>query len=252
VRSDAIGVADGVGGWEGVEGADPALFSKTLMHYACTEFDRYDNVDDDLFLQYDNVDPTEVLRVSFGNTMDLVKASESGNCGGIRGSTTALLAVLRNDELRVANLGDCGLTVIRRGAMLFRTEEQQHSFNYPFQLGTGTSDSPDDAQSFNLRLQRGDIIIVGSDGVFDNLFDEDILDEVLRNLPSGLNKADPQLISDALARRAKSVSEESRYATSPFQSRAVQEGFYYQGGKVDDISVIVAVVTDLEDSPDRR
>ena len=32
LRSDSLGVADGVGGWSGQAGADPALFSRLLMH----------------------------------------------------------------------------------------------------------------------------------------------------------------------------------------------------------------------------
>ncbi|KAJ2394487.1 hypothetical protein GGI23_004669, partial [Coemansia sp. RSA 2559] len=52
--------------------------------------------------------------------------------------------------------------------------------------------------------------------------------------------------------RAKVVSEDARYTESPFQMRAMQEGLYYQGGKHDDIAVVVAVVTDLEDTPNRR
>ncbi|KAJ2363252.1 hypothetical protein H4S01_004391, partial [Coemansia sp. RSA 2610] len=63
---------------------------------------------------------------------------------------------------------------------------------------------------------------------------------------------DPGAISRAIAQRARLVSEDTRFAESPFQMRAMQEGLYYQGGKRDDITVIVAVVTDLEDTPDRR
>ncbi len=46
---------------------------------------------------------------------------------GLFGSATCLLAVLMNDELRVANLGDCAIVVIRDGEIVFRTEEMQHS-----------------------------------------------------------------------------------------------------------------------------
>lgn len=268
--------------------------------------------------------------------------------------------MLRDDELRIANLGDCGVSVIRRNEFVFRTEEQQHSFNYPFQLGTGSSDSPSDAQMFTVKIMDGDIVVMGSDGIFDNLFDEDILEEVVRCVTgedpnqnqnpygtgnpapatragrgvsglwseltssaaklAGITPAaattngldtikaalhnddtddpdspcelspmaaaaiaaahstalppsaalystsatasqrrryerrvpDPSIISDALAKRAKCVSEDTRHHGSPFQSRAMQEGLYYQGGKRDDMSVLVAVIKVAEDSPDRR
>lgn len=62
------------------------------------------------------------------------------------GSTTACIAVLCQDELRIVNIGDCGISVIRKNNYIFRSEEQQHSFNFPFQLGTASFDSPSDAQ----------------------------------------------------------------------------------------------------------
>lgn len=54
--------------------------------------------------------------------------------------------MLYQDELRVANLGDCGVSIIRKDDYVFRSEEQQHSFNFPYQLGTASFDCPADAQ----------------------------------------------------------------------------------------------------------
>jgi serine/threonine protein phosphatase PrpC len=162
----------------------------------------------------------------------------------IVGSTTALIAVLRNNELRIANLGDCGICIIRNQNIVFRNEEQQHSFNYPFQLGTGSSDSPRDAQLFVVKVECGDIVIVGSDGIFDNLFDEDIVEEVKRAIRRnrGLSgPIHPQVLAESLAFRAKGASQDLE-CNSPFESRASREALYHTGGKMDDISVIVAVV----------
>ena len=60
--------------------------------------------------------------------------------------------------------------MIRNGACIYRTLEQQHSFNFPFQLGTGSKDSPADAFSEETSVQEGDIVILGTDGLFDNVF----------------------------------------------------------------------------------
>ncbi|KAJ2545961.1 hypothetical protein EV175_005776, partial [Coemansia sp. RSA 1933] len=301
-RSDALGIADGVGGWAGIKDADPSLFARRLMHHVGMEIQRYEDIDDEMFAHYYEAAPVDILRRAYEITLDEMEAL------AVRGSSTACVVVLRGDELRVANLGDCGLTVVRQGDMVYRTEEQQHSFNYPYQLSTEAhTDGASDAQVFRLKIQKGDIIIVGSDGVFDNLFDEDILEEVSQHLPPVMradgqpelkyssdslwyesqqqsaaqkieamrrtntveNSAsnvvatapkfslpqfhvDPKAISLAIAKRAKLVSEDARYTESPFQMRAMQEGLYYQGGKRDDITVVVAVVTDLEDTPDRR
>ncbi|KAK9711332.1 hypothetical protein K7432_007911 [Basidiobolus ranarum] len=240
-RHDAMGVADGVGGWKGKKGANPALFSRKLMHYACLELEKYDGIEDELFHNYYDVSPTKILEKSY-ELLNRDVAKE-----GILGSSTACIVVLRDDELRIANLGDCGVSVIRQGDFVFRTEEQQHCFNYPYQLGTGSLDKPSDAQAFTVKVQKGDIVILGSDGIYDNLSDEDILDIVLRSASGSLMNVNPQKVSDALAKQAKIVSEDSTFP-SPFQDRAMQEGFYYQGGKIDDISVLVALVVDVEES----
>lgn len=256
-RYDSLGVADGVGGWTGTTGANPALYSRKLMHYAYVELERFDNIDDPSFYDYDKADPVEILQTSYEHCL------EDAEKEGIVGSSTACVVILRNNELRIANIGDCGVSIIRHNDYIFRTEEQQHSFNFPVQLGTGSSDSPSDAQRFSVTVEKGDIVILASDGLFDNLYDEDILDIVRHHvsahtITAGKSKAprivnlEPQTISDALAKRAKSISEDSRNVNSPFQSRAIQEGLYYQGGKADDISVLVAIVKDSEDSPDRR
>ncbi|ORZ14408.1 phosphatase 2C-like domain-containing protein [Lobosporangium transversale] len=239
-RHDALGVADGVGGWSGTTGANPALYSRKLMHYAYLELEKYDNIEEEAFYDYFNANPVDILEKSFEqSTRDAKKE-------GLIGSSTACIVILRDDELRIANLGDCGVSVIRRNEFIFRTEEQQHSFNYPYQLGTGSTDSPRDAQMFTVKVESGDIVVMGTDGIFDNLFDEDILEEVVKCV------SEPSVISDALAKRAKSVAEDTRHHGSPFQSRAMQEGLYYQGGKQDDMSVLVAIIKAAEDSPDRR
>ncbi|ORX54043.1 protein serine/threonine phosphatase 2C [Hesseltinella vesiculosa] len=253
-RNDAIGVADGVGGWSGTNlAADPAFFSRQIMHYAYMELERFEDVEDPLFSHYDEADPVQILQSSYDESMQQAQRQ------GIVGSCTACLAVLRHDELRIANLGDCGISVIRQNDYIFRSEEQQHSFNFPYQLGTGSPDQPKDAQVFNIKLEKNDIIIMGTDGLYDNLFDKEILSiirsQVTPFMHPGSSKVfhfEPQRLSDALALRAKTVSDNKRNIDSPFQTRAMDEGFYYQGGKKDDISVVVAVVRDNEDAPDRR
>jgi hypothetical protein len=118
---------------------------------------------------------------------------------------------------------------------------------------------------------------LSSDGLVDNLFEEDILEEVLRfSYPSfdpthpdsgqsaGKQAAfSPQAVSEALCSRAKAVIEDPLAVNSPFQQRAMEEGMYYTGGKPDDITgasaywrpasadpctVLVAVIGEERDS----
>ncbi|GAA6031991.1 hypothetical protein JCM8097_003377 [Rhodosporidiobolus ruineniae] len=274
LRSDSLGVADGVGGWSGHAGANSARWARKFMHHCSHELGRYENVEDELFLQYYDVDPVDVMQRAFEKTLHECKEE------GTIGSSTALLAVLRNDELRLANLGDCACCVIREGDYLFRTEEQQHQFNFPFQAGTNAKDTPaKDAQRFTVKVKRDDIVILASDGLVDNVFSDDLLEEVLRfvgthqPLPSPpssssssasstsssngssrftLRRFSPQAVSEALCFRAKSVYDDQRAVASPFQQRAMEEGIHYAGGKIDDVSCLVGVVGELEAAPNRR
>lgn len=176
-------------------------------------------------------DPIEILHQAWDLTLTEFFDLE------LIGSTTALIALLKDDELRLANLGDCCCSIIRGKDYIFRSQEQQHSFNYPFQMGTNSQDTPrKDGQRFTIKVQKDDIVILSSDGLVDNLFDEDILEEVERFGHS------PQELSQALCARAKAVSEDQRAVTSPFQQRANEEGIHFVGGKHDDISVLVAVI----------
>lgn len=253
-------------------------------------------------------DPIEILHKAWDLTLSEFFDFE------LIGSSTALIALLKDDELRLANIGDCSCSIVRRrspsssldenkedGGMdghgerglnlvedadyegeyegeyeyIFRSQEQQHSFNYPFQMGTNSKDTPrKDGQFFNVKIQKNDLIIISSDGLVDNLFDEDILEEIERQShefsssssqtqtqdfarqdsnQNNNNSKDqmgmtteafisPERLSKALCSRAKAVSEDQRAVTSPFQQKANEEGIHFVGGKHDDITVLVAVI----------
>ena len=57
---------------------------------------------------------------------------------------------------------------------LFITTAQQYSFNFPYQCGTG-ADPPDMADDNEHTIQDRDIVLLASDGVFDNMFEADLL-----------------------------------------------------------------------------
>lgn len=111
------------------------------------------------------------------------------------------------------------------------------------QIGPKSKDTPrKDGQRFDVQVQKDDIVILSSDGLGDNLFEEDILEEVLRfaypsyspsepHLPTRRAAFSPQAVSEALCTRAKSVCEDQMATSSPFQQRAMEEGIYYTGGK---------------------
>ena len=104
----------------------------------------------------------------------------------IPGGCTCVLASLApsaspassSAELRAVNLGDSGFIVVRDGKTVFESPSQQHGFNMPYQLAQISvypdSDDANAADALAVRVQEGDVIVAGSDGLFDNLFNTDI------------------------------------------------------------------------------
>lgn len=86
-----------------------------------------------------------------------------------------------------ANIGDSGFIVVRKGQIIHRSEEQQHYFNTPFQLSLPPpgqnvlSDSPDSAETLSFPVENGDVILAATDGVFDNV-PTDLLLDILKTV----------------------------------------------------------------------
>ncbi|KAI7997603.1 putative protein phosphatase 2C 1 [Camellia lanceoleosa] len=97
---------------------DPSLFSRELMAKAS------DLVGDEEV----NYDPQILLKKAHAATSSV-------------GSATVIVAMLeRNGSLKIANVGDCGLRVIRKGQIIFSTSPQEHYFDCPYQLSSEVVD----------------------------------------------------------------------------------------------------------------
>eukprot|EP00922_Rhytidocystis_sp_ex-Travisia-forbesii_P004665 GHVS01006871.1.p1 GENE.GHVS01006871.1~~GHVS01006871.1.p1 ORF type:complete len:1183 (-),score=193.29 GHVS01006871.1:586-4134(-) len=199
------------------------------------------------------------------------------------GSCTGLVACLDEDgsHLGVANLGDSALIVLRRQKVftmscVYRTREQQHQFNCPFQLSRlpepsqfadllaqgkerlvrvlqnnamMPQDTPEMAACVSIGVKEGDLILVGTDGLFDNLFDYEICQ--LANLAlspyDSIVLHDKTLVTSAYS-VARALGEAASYrsrdprARTPFMRHARQSGANYLGGKLDDITVVACWV----------
>lgn len=165
-RGDLIAVADGVGGWPASTKANPSLYSRLLLDNIgtyLTSLEDPNNLDlgeDEL----ESISSADVLRRAY-QAMD----------PAVIGSTTVTMALLQSPFIHLSLLGDCGFMIFRRNGILIRSEEQQHSFNYPYQLSSKRINSAEDAIGLQVRVEPGDLVLLGSDGLFDNLFDDDIL-----------------------------------------------------------------------------
>jgi protein phosphatase PTC7 len=123
---------------------------------------------------------------------------------------------------------------------IHRSKEQQHSFNFPFQVGTG-GDDPASAERQIHDVKHNDIVVIGSDGLWDNLFDVKVIELIRPFIRDTDVIADPELVAEVIALEAEKYSNQAKYI-SPF-ARHARENFYeYNGGKPDDITVIVAQI----------
>ncbi|KAI9058905.1 hypothetical protein FKP32DRAFT_1688401 [Trametes sanguinea] len=155
--------------------------------------------------------------------------------------------------IRIAHLGDCMGMLVRGDAIVWRTEEMWWTFNTPVQLGPASSTKPTDARVFTVPVEADDILILASDGLSDNLWDAEILDEVVRfrrsfmSTPSADGEADGKpapvnsqlrrstlagMLSEALCSRAKRVSE-TRGSRSKKARAAADNGNGLGGVQVD-------------------
>ncbi|XP_078430713.1 putative protein phosphatase 2C 80 [Wolffia australiana] len=139
-----------------------------------------------------------------------------------KGTSTALIGGILGNLLYAYNVSDSGVTVVRGGAVIFRSVPRHRGFNVPFQLGCATmADSVSSGESFAFELRRGDIIVAAIDGLFNSVFEEEITVSAL-----------------AMATVAAYMSGRD----SPYSLASHVAGRSHAGGKVDDVTVIVVKV----------
>ncbi|KAL2899254.1 putative protein phosphatase 2C 1, partial [Bienertia sinuspersici] len=107
------------------------------------------------------------------------------------------------------------------GQVMFSTCPQEHNFDCPYQLSSESSGQTYlDAVVSNVRLNEGDIVVVGSDGLFDNVFDQEIVSTVVSN--NDVAEAGSSIffmLAKALASLAREHSVDF-YFDSPYSSEA--------------------------------
>lgn len=118
---------------------------------------------------------------------------------------------------------------------MLTVECAQHYFNCPFQLGMGSDDTPRDADYYVLEdIAAGDVIIAATDGVWDNVYEEDMVRLIAKH-------KSPKLVAEALGSLSQTHGQDGGYM-SPFAANAMRQGLRYLGGKLDDVTVVVARV----------
>jgi protein phosphatase PTC7 len=137
------------------------------------------------------------------------------------GSSTACVVTLKRDRLCYANVGDSGYMVFRGKRLVYRSPTQHSFFNYPFSLGNWVQKGKRRASVFlgEFDVEQGDIVVAGTDGLFDNLFGSEI-EEILQEHGG---RSCPQDLAWTIATVASMNSTSEDY-DSPFAVAAESEG----------------------------
>lgn len=241
-----LAVADGVGGWT-ANGGDSSKVSVGYLE--------------------------ELRGIVNGTRLALSEASQlafarMASKGTYRGGSTTMCAAVVDQEaatLNISNVGDSGAFVFRQGQLLLKTKQGTEGFNTPYQFGFDQEGRAYGLFSlwetqYSLAVMPGDIIVLATDGVLDNLHDEELkgmveamVGPVTRGSMRGIHPAANEL--DAIGERVKSAattlawhswarSQEAHWL-SPFALSAVMHGFAFSGGKQDDITIVVAVIKEV-------
>jgi len=261
VGGRAFGVADGVGSWS-TKNVDAGKFSRELMVRA------------KLFLEEDPSRRDPVQAMVFAEKFAKVHM----------GSCTFCTVALEDNALKSAVLGDSGFVILRSDhpsngllnsakvcsencclakdrtvngtwKVVYKSQEQQHAFNTPYQIGTKTNGiTAMNSVSVTIPVRQGDIVVCGTDGLFDNLFLNDICQIITRYLDSSggfkgcIGRSEENQLSDA-DKIAEFLTDAALAASmhpgkrSPFSTQCVKAGYDAHGGKGDDITTLIAFVT---------
>ena len=288
-------VADGVGSWR-TYGVDPRQYSHRLVTHARevveADFAHRHLLGSGPFAQAvlsgdgsASVHPLNVIHEAWAST----------TLDEVVGSSTICVATLdrKLGQLAYSNIGDGGLVVLRRtdarplsssplvlGSLnererdresksrvkvAYLSQQQLKGFNLPFQLGfTNIPDtpagfeSPSDADTASVPVSPGDIVVMATDGLFDNMDLTEIADVVDQwqsqyfggrekddlRLPSAKGAEAVQALATKLVRTARELSLD-KMRDSPFALLAKENDIMWGGGMPDDTTVIVARVVSV-------
>jgi protein phosphatase PTC7 len=238
-------VADGVGSWNEM-GIDPALFSQELCRLIGKNYQNY------LFEKEMQNEGSENSNKNFINELNLKAIlTQSVEENDFLGSSTVCCLYLDplSNTLYSVNIGDSAYMILRKDnvknlyKILYKSEEQTHGFNIPYQVGK-EGDNPRNAQVNKIQLQVDDLVILATDGLWDNLSDEEITNVCNSFLDQ--KELEPMRLSKYIAEKVSLLSLKKDYE-SPFSKRAKENGYLFLGGKPDDITILIAKISQISE-----
>jgi len=175
-------------------------------------------------------------------------------------SFAGLVAALdvQGQDVGIARLGDCVLWQIRKApgspetggkaALVAQAGDPHRPPSHP------VHDGPSKAELYTWPVQEGDLLVIGTDGVFDNLFGHEVCELVewtVSPLDAGQSwhegpqslrgpglSTEPQRIAAAVAHAAHHRACDKLASTPIAAKTSKQRGVAHVGGKLDDITVV--------------
>jgi protein phosphatase PTC7 len=206
----SVGVFDGVGGWRS-DGIDVSIFSQTLADASQEYIKNAYSPNDEQHID---------LRMALTYAKEVIREKD------LTGSSTACMLSLNSKtrEANVLNLGDSSMMVLRYDVkrehpIHFMMPFQVLDFNTPAQIGhiskalskkyEGSQwNSPDDADSEIIDIEPNDVILLATDGLWDNVALDDITSVMERHF-------NPLILKD--------LSQKSVFETEGTLFRAVSD-----------------------------
>jgi protein phosphatase PTC7 len=105
-------------------------------------------------------------------------------------------------------------------------------------------DSPEKAETTSFGVCEGDIILVATDGLFDNLPTQ-LIEKEFSHFGPEVDLNELQRVCNSLALQARRLAFDPEFV-SPFAKKAISHGYRCNGGKPDDITVILSLVTKVK------
>jgi hypothetical protein len=157
--------------------------------------------------------------------------------------------------------------------VLLATEPQQHDFNLPYQISHPTlfpdTDVAESADRHSLDVRAGDVVVAASDGLWDNMWDEQVLQllgscglggcapapaaagaaaaaaapsAVAGLCASGAAQQAAQLIAQRAYANSHDNNMKTPWAAAVGKHAGLLARLFARGGKQDDITVVVGIV----------
>ncbi|XP_040377430.1 putative protein phosphatase 2C 23 [Oryza brachyantha] len=215
-----VGVADGVGGFRRYC-KDAGAFARGLMTSALAQVVAME--------PGTPVCPYALLERAYDETVE----------SGAPGASTAVILSLAGDVLKWAYIGDSGFAVLRGGKVVECSVPQQEHFNAPYYLRRGGGKSITEVKASEMRVRNGDVVVAGTDGLFDNMSDADLEKIVQIGTALGFSsRTMADVIGGAAFEMSRCTGKDSPFAVESWKQERVERHRY--GGKADDITVVVA------------